>query len=161
MPFRIPSGAGFFTRLYPGFIGPSHVDEIGVFTSPLEGLDKYSRVRCALFTGSSGGAAVDSDAVPAGKQWFIPFASGSHDDGANSTSQMRLFGFDPDGTKHVGIAQLKNCKALEYATTDRPFLLGPLWKLRASHTSAIAAGKFVTLRFAFLEMPAGEFVPGI
>jgi len=162
MPTRIPVGRGFHQRVYPGFVGPGFVDEIAVFTSPLEGLDAYSRIQQA--SGSTAASAVhDEDPVPAEKMWFVPFLMIYHNEGTiNPNVSLHLV--DPAG-RVVGVYargdQAGGIPANQYTTLERPIIVPPLWFLRAQLSAPTVGANVVVIRYAFIEVQKGEYVHGI
>lgn len=162
MPSGIPTTRSFWPRTVPGFVGPSVIDDIAVPVTPLEGLDAYSKIIAASVSDTNVNQ-VDATAVPAGKQWFIPAAGGYHTDPASNPS-MCLQLVHPDG-KFVPIYamgdQAGGMPANWYFASNRPIILPQLWTLRLALSSTIAVATSLVLRFAYVEVPLGEYVPGI
>ena len=160
---RVPftTGKGWFPRVFPGFVGPSAIDDTVILTTPAEGRDNHNKVRHATVVGEDGAESATTAVVPATKQWYVPFATGYHTDAA-STPQMSLRLIDPDGSNWISIAELMGATVNLTVVLRQPIIVPPLWALQSvSNGASIAPGSVVVLRYAFVELPAGEYVPPI
>lgn len=161
MPTKIPVGRGWFARVFPGFVGPEAVDEIAVFTTPYEGTDRWSGLQATSVTTPGATFLSDSGIVPAEKSWFIPWASGYHDDPAAGAARLTLSVVFPNGF-WVGVTSSEVSNAAnQVVSAQRAFILPARCLLRCQTSVQIAIASNLVLRFASIEIPAGEYVPGL
>lgn len=150
--------AGWFNRVFPGFVGPDLIDEIVVPMVSYYGTEKLQSMTFIEREGTAA-SSINSLTVPPGKIWFVPYCSGHHDD--TGVSHVATIGVRLTGDSG-SIISLVGDKALavinDKVAVGRAFYVPPLARINFSTSAATAAGKKLFLRFCFAEIPLGETV---
>ena len=110
--------------------------------------------------GTPGQVSNDSNAVPAGKVWVVPWCSARHDDGVSR--HIRLCLVSPDAVPvEIPIAYSGGAQSANWRLpSDRTIVIPPGWKLSA-RTDNLTAGNHVFLAMAYWELPVGEYIVGV
>lgn len=106
--------------------------------------------------GTAAAAQNQSNAVPAGKVWIIPFACAEHD--AAAGRQLRLSIVGPDGTTLINVASSAGAVASGIKVpTTRTLYLPPLCRITCE-ADGMLAGEHPILALLYWEVPVGELL---
>jgi len=160
MPQRHSRVAGWFNRVFPGFVGPDLVDEIVVPTVNYYGTETLGNVTYEEVTATATNSA-NGSVVPEGKIRIILNSSVHHNDtGVNHVCKLGNRQHNA-GLVIVWFASAPALVPGDAIFSPRHMILGPRTQIHTSFEVALQAAKKIFLRQAFVEVPIGEYVAGI
>jgi hypothetical protein len=155
-PHPIALGRGWYPRVFPGFVGPQFVDPVCLFTTPFEGSGRYGDLISAAVNVVAT-ATASTGFVPAEKVWWVPYCSLEHDDPALTTHLS--INVNDNNVRTVAHSGGADVTAGRKISIRRPLIVPAGWRIDGIAFVAPAAGQNLTLRYAYVELPMGEYVP--
>ncbi len=152
---KISLGRAHFSRQFPGWAGPEEVDDVAIATLPLGASGRWNDLRHVGFVLTQQPTVVGTP-VPDGLQFWVPFCSAYHDDGA-LTAHLRIVMVNLAGNEVV-MSGGADVTANRHISLRRPIILPEGWHLRVRLSATPAATKKLFLNYYYVETPIGEYV---
>lgn len=159
---RIPfsTGKGWFPRVFPGFVGPTAVDDTVVLTSPQEGTHRYADLLKAAGSGDASSEVAAGTNPPGDKMWLVPYCGAYHLDDTPLSTHLWIVLQSPAGDEYP-IAAVASAGDKQRLAVDRPFIVPPRWSVRVKTATATGVGKSLNILMTYAEIPIGEYVPPV